>query len=447
MSGHIERVDGVERDRWRLPGGTTVLLERDRRLPLVTVSIAWRRGCALEPASQAGAGTHDPGQQGRGPRGMQAAQLEERMARLGARFGGSVSHSAMRFGGTVLARNLEPFFALLSRLVSRPALRHADIERSRREMLAELVALRDADRALGVRALQRALFGRHRYGRPVGGTERSLRGIDRSALLERHAALTRRGNLVVGLAGDVDRATVERLLQEHLLPRLPEGAPPAERFGDPKPPAGRSLLLVDKPRRTQAQLFVATLGARADDPDLPALLLANTAFGGTFTSRLMQAIRVERGWSYGAYSSVFRDRRRDQWRMWTAAATEDAVACLALQLELLERWVARGITAAEHRFAQGYLVRSHGFDLDTAPKRLEERLGDELYERPEGEWARFPERIAAVSRRACNEALRRRIDPSRAAIVVVGTAERLAAGLEKLPGIDAMRIVSHERLP
>ncbi len=435
-----------ERLRRRLPDGTVVLLEQDTSLPLVSVSIAWRLGCALDPPGREGATAMLARVMRAGPRGLAASELEEHMARLGAHFGGSVSHSTMRFGGTVLARNLEPFFSLLARLIARPALRRDDIERVRREMLADLVALRDADRSLGARALQRALFGRHRYGRPAGGTLRSLRTMRREDLLERHDALTRRASLVVGFAGDVNAEQAERLLHEHLLPRVQPGRSPAERYGDPRPIEGRRLLFVDKPERTQAQLFVATLGSRVDDPDFHALLVANTAFGGTFTSRLMQAIRVERGWSYGAYSSLFRDRRRDQWRMWTAAATEDAAACLALQIELLERWVERGIDADEHRFARRFLVRSRGFDLDTAPKRLEERLSDELFGHPEGSWQRFGEQVEAASLEACNEAVRRRIDPHRLAIVVVGTAQHLFDAVARLPGLSDCRTLPHTQV-
>ncbi len=434
------------RVRRRLPEGTVLLLERDASLPLVGVSIAWRRGCALDPRGKEGTSAMLARVMRAGPRGLASAELEERMARLGAHFGGSVSHSTMRFGGTVLARNLEPFFELLARLVTRPALRRDDIERVRREMLAELVSLQDVDRALGARTLQRALFGRHRYGRPAGGTAHTLRTLSRDDLRARHESLTRRAALVVGFAGDVDAEEAERLVRTHLLPRVPDGPLPPERYGDPRPLEGRHLVFVDKPERTQAQLFVGALGSRIGDPDYHALLVANAAFGGTFTARLMQAIRVERGWSYGAYSSLFRDRRRDQWRMWTAAATEDAPACLRLQIEMLEQWVAEGITPEEHRFAQRFLVRGRAFDLDTAPKRLEERLSDELFGQPENEWARFPEQVEAASLSECNAAVARRIDPRRLAIVVVGTASSLLDAMERLPGLSTCKVLSHTQV-
>ena len=48
------------------------------------------------------------------------------------------------------------------------------------------------------------------------------------------------------------------------------------------------------------------------------------------------------------------------------------------ELELIEDWVKGGVTPAELAFIQRYLVRSHAFEVDTAPKRLHQALDVEL---------------------------------------------------------------------
>ncbi len=201
----------------------------------------------------------------------------------------------------------------------------------------------------------------------------------------------------------------------------------------PQPVArpGRHLVFIDKPDRTQTQMVVGGLGTDAHDADHTPLFVANTAFGGTFTSRLMQEVRAKRGWSYGASSRIAFDRRRDAFTMWTAPKATDAAACLALELELLHAFREDGVTDAEIEFVQRYLVRSHAFDIDTARKRVHQKLEAELYELPAGYHDRYVEHVQAVDRAAANAAVKARLSEDDLVIGVVGTHSEIGEAIAK----------------
>jgi zinc protease len=165
-------------------------------------------------------------------------------------------------------------------------------------------------------------------------------------------------------------------------------------------------------------------------------------FGGTFSSRLMQEVRAKRGWSYGAYSRVGFDRRRDAFTMWTAPAAADAAACLELQLELLHAFREKGITEDELRFVKGYLIRSHAFELDTARKRVHQRLEEALFDLPTGYHERYLERVEAVTTEAANAAVRARISEDDLVVGVVGThAEIGGAVAAAIPGLAEAEVL------
>jgi zinc protease len=229
---------------------------------------------------------------------------------------------------------------------------------------------------------------------------------------------------------------------DRLLAGLPEG----ERVPDPVPPPvarpGRHLVFVDKPERSQTQMVIGGLGTDAHDPDHFALFVANTAFGGTFTSRLMQEVRAKRGWSYGASSRVAFDRQRDSFTMWTAPAAGDAPACLALQLELFHAFREEGVTDAELEFVKRYLVRSHAFDIDTARKRVHQRLEAELYGLPPGYRERFVDHVQGVDRAAANAAVRARLSEDDVVVGVVGTHAQIGEVVAKaIPGLGSVTVV------
>jgi zinc protease len=172
-------------------------------------------------------------------------------------------------------------------------------------------------------------------------------------------------------------------------------------------------------------MVIGGLGTDAHDADHVPLFVANMAFGGTFTSRLMQEVRAKRGWSYGASSRVGFDRRRDAFTMWTAPKATDAAGCLSLQLDLLHALREDGITEEELAFVKRYLVRSHAFDIDTARKRAHQHLEDLLYGLPPGYHEKYVEHVEAVTLEQANAAVRARLSEYDLVVGVVGTQSEI----------------------
>ena len=104
--------------------------------------------------------------------------------------------------------------------------------------------------------------------------------------------------------------------------RVPRPWVPATRF-----PRGRRVRIVHRPGRQQVQLGIAALGTHRRDPERLPLLVAETAFGGTFASELTHEIRSVRGWSYYAGSTLRAGGKRDLLELWAHPATEVAAAC------------------------------------------------------------------------------------------------------------------------
>jgi zinc protease len=212
----------------------------------------------------------------------------------------------------------------------------------------------------------------------------------------------------------------------------------------PEPTAepGRRLVLVDKPERTQTQILIGGLGTHPGDADHMALHVANTIFGGTFTARMTREIRSERGWSYGAYSSLPIDRHRRGFSMWTFPKAVDAAACIRLQLDMLRQWRDQGVTKEELEWAKSYLVRSHAFSVDTATKRVSLALDELIYDLPEGYYQAYIERIQAVSLEQANHAVRQRIPEDDLLITVVGTEAQIGGAVrDAIPDLGSVEVI------
>ncbi len=417
---------------------TPVFVESSDALPIVSVLVAFRSGSAFDPERREGLARIAARMIRRGAEGLSAQVIEETIDALGGELAADASPSALTVHFEVIRRNLDAFVDLVARLFSAPTFDEGELGRLLRESEAELIEARDSDRGLASRAFRRTLFAGHLYGRRVSGSIASLRSIRREDVAAFYKSHYTRANAVVAISGDIDEAEGQALAD-----RLLAGLPVGERVADPVPPParkpGRHLVFVDKADRTQTQMVIGGLGTDANDPDHIPLVVANNVFGGTFTSRLMQEVRAKRGWSYGASSRVGFDRQRDAFTMWTAPKATDAAACLGLQLELLHAWRDAGVTADELSFVQRYLVRSHAFEIDTARKRVHQRLEAELFSLPEGYHEKYLERVEAVTVESANAAVRARISEDDLVIGVVGThseiGEAIAAAIPNLASV------------
>lgn len=420
---------------------SNLFVESSDALPLVSVLVAFRSGSAHDPAGREGLSRITARMLRRGSEGMSADRIEETIDALGGELSADVALSASTVHFEVIKRNLWPFVDLASNVIARPTFDRDELARLRREAAAEIVESRDSDRVLASRALRRTIFEGHPYARRVAGTIPSIEAITEADVRACYARHYCRKNALVAIAGDVDDAEA-KAIADKILAGLPEGEAVPDTVPEPTLAPGRRLVFVDKPERTQAQMVVGGLGTHAHDADHIPLMVANTAFGGTFTSRLMQEIRVKRGWSYGASSRVSFDRRRDTFSMGAAPAAADAPGCLALMIELLGALRDKGITEDELAFVKRYVVRSHAFDVDTAKKRVHHPLDEALFDLPEGYYRRYLSAVEAVTLADANEAVRRRLPSSDMVIAVVGTHAAFGDAVAKaIPDLASVTVV------
>jgi zinc protease len=425
-------------------GEPRIFVEDSRALPLVSIAVALRSGAASDPVGKDGLTRVMVRMLRRGCRGMSSHEFEETVDALGAEISADVSSSVITLHADVISRSLDRVVDLMAKMMAEPTFDDVELGKLLRETQGEIVEARDNDRSLATRHFRRLVFENHAYGRRVGGTIPSVLGLTQADVRACHARHFQRGNIAIAFAGDVREARAAELAQR-LVGALPAGSAVPSEIASPERQGKRRLVFVDKPERTQTQILLGEVGSHPRDTDHIALHVATTIFGGTFTSRMMRAIRSDRGWSYGAYARLPYDKQRDAFSMWTFPAAKDAAACIALELELLQAWREKGISARELAFAKRYLVRSHAFDIDTPQKRVHQRLDIDLFDLPADYHDKYVDHVQAVTLDEANEATRRRISSDDLVVSVVGThAEIGEAVASAVPGLAKVEVVAYD---
>jgi zinc protease len=93
------------------------------------------------------------------------------------------------------------------------------------------------------------------------------------------------------------------------------------------------------------------------------------------------------------------------------------------------------------------MIRSHCFAVDTAAKRVGLELDKTLYDLPEDYYARYLERVQAVTLEQANLALQKRLSEDDLLITVVGTESLIGNSVrEAVSNLASAEVVAFDRV-
>ncbi len=419
-----------------------VIVEASPDTPLVWFDVAIRGGAAADPIGAEGLHRHTSLLARRGAGTRDRAQLDDTLDSLGAALDMSISRDAVTLSGLVLSRHLDAAIGLCADILAAPAFSEDEHARLLRETPQVLDEIRDDDSILATRYFDRHVCPGHPYARTTIGTNKSLEQFTREAAIATWRREVVPDNLVIGLAGDIDDAAATKIVD-----RLTAGLAPGLRLPPPEiihpPSTGRKVILVDKAERTQAQIRIGHLSARYGHEDTAALAIAEAVLGGMFSSRLMQEIRVKRGWSYGAGCALRRSRLPHWFEIWMAAGIDVAGPAIALTLDLYADYAAHGPTDDEFEFARSYLIGAMPFHVATARQRMQLAVRDAVFDLPAGFTARLPEALGALTASDVRAACARQLHPNDTVTIAVTTAEDAKTALDAA-GAGALSVFGHD---
>jgi predicted Zn-dependent peptidase len=367
-------VPGVARTE--LPGGLRVLSETVPGVRSVSVGIWIGIGSRDETPEQAGAAHYLEHLLFKGTERRTAAEISEQLDAVGGELNAFTAKEHTCYYAHVLDVDLPLALDVLADVVTAATLRPADVELERGVVLEE-IAIRDDDpEELCAELFDETVFGAHPLGRPVIGSEASVRGLSRETLHGFWRTEYTTPRMVVAAAGNLEHDRLVELAAAALGPAAARFAgadpvPPRCAVADVPPRAG----LVLRPDDTeQVHLVLGVPGLSRHDPRRTALGVLSTALGGGPSSRLFQQVREQRGLAYSVYSALVYYADAGTFSVYAGSAPERVGEVAAVVRGVLDDVAAGGLTAAEVARAQGNLRGSLVLGLEDTASRMN-RLG------------------------------------------------------------------------
>jgi len=235
-----------------------------------------------------------------------AAQLEEAIGLLGANIRMSSSNEDFNISGSCLTRNFEATMTLVKEIILEPRWDENEFTRLKQALETELKGREASARGIAYIAFTKQIYGdNHPFGVPNSGTLESTKDISIDELKAYYNTLSPTG-ANFHIVGAINKTQTESALSS--LNEWNTSNTKIPEFNLPETDSKDSIYFVDLPNAKQSVLYIGKLALSAKNEDANNLNFANEILGGGSSGKLTQTLRIEKGYTYGAFSTILENK-------------------------------------------------------------------------------------------------------------------------------------------
>ncbi len=220
-----------------------------------------------------------------------------RLEATGGTFSASLGMDHIEFFAVTRRQYASDALSAITVVASPQEIEPSTIEEAKREALKEVEALERSPTSQALALLRRGLFGPHPYGRPVEGTEESIKRITPDAVVKFIREHLSPSRALLGLACDLPSDEALTLVQA-TLGAVPSRPAPSLSLLPFIPAAPANDLEVRETSGNLARVLVGFLVPPPTHPDYPAVQVLAALLGGGMGSELAKRLREGRGLAY-----------------------------------------------------------------------------------------------------------------------------------------------------
>ncbi|MEQ1923000.1 MAG: pitrilysin family protein [Pyrinomonadaceae bacterium] len=359
----------------KLTNGLTVAVVQKSQVPLVTINLLIRTGAFAEDTSKAGLADMTASMLTKGTKTRTATQIAEAIEFLGGSINSGAGWNTTYISVTVTSDKVAQAMAILADVVLNPKFDQKEIDLLKTQTLDGLTYSLKQPGFLSSYVTSKYSFGEH----PAGGTPASIGTISRADIVKFQKDHYKPVNSVLVFAGDISAATSSALAAKYFSAWGKGAVPPVKEMrldrltklgtadnSGPRPVVNR-FLVIDLPQSGQASVSYAQpikdVG-RSDQRYFSASVL-NSIFGGGYSSRLNQEIRIKRGLSYGAFSGFAWRASKANFSSSTQTKNESAAEVAELMIDELRKLSTTPTAESELAPRKSGLTGPFGLSLET----------------------------------------------------------------------------------
>jgi predicted Zn-dependent peptidase len=412
-----------------LPNGLTIIAIERRSVPLAEVRLRVPFAQVTLGASSLLAQTLLSGTSKKS-----TVEIAAELQTVGGGLVAGVDPDRLLLTGNALVSGLDRLLELMAEVLDDAAFPEHEVETERDRLADRIQVALSQPSHLARVALLKRMYGDHPYAVQTPSVQ-DVRAVGPQDLRSLHSQRLHPAGATLVIVGDLDPEAALEIAKRHLGSWNGGGTPAV--LPDAPPLRPGPLVLADRPGAVQSSIRLALPAVRRTDPDHAALQLANLIFGGYFSSRWVENIREDKGYTYGPHSIIEHSVAGSSLTISAEVATEVTAPALVETLYELGRLASLPPTEAELDQARQYALGTLLLGMSTQAGLAGLASTYAGFGLRLNYLAEHAARLEAATLDDVRRVARDHLAPARAAVVVLGDAAKIRDDVAAIVPIES----------
>jgi zinc protease len=422
-------------ERDTLSNGLELIVATRRSIPTISMSLRFDAGFASDQFGEPGTSSLAMAMLDEGTKRRTALQISDELDRISASIGAGSNLDSSIVTLDTLSENLDKALDIYADVMLNPAFPEADLERLRKQRLAQIQQEKNQPVQMALRTFPKLLFGDgHAYAMPFtgSGTEASVARITRGSLVDYHNTWLKPNNGTLIVVGDTTLAEIKPKLEKQFAKWKPADVP-TKNIASVPVSEGDRVFLIDRPGSEQSIIFAGNIAPPTGDVNEIALETMNEIIGGSFTSRINMNLREDKSWAYGAFTFIPDAAGQRPFIAYAPVQTDKTMESIAeIKRELGEYLSSNPATDAEMAKVKDNNTLSLPGRWETNAAVLRDIGEIVTYGLPDNYWDTYADSVRGLSLKQITDVAGQAIKPDNLTWVVVGDREKIESRIREL---------------
>jgi zinc protease len=347
------------------------------------------------------------------------AQIDESVDFLGA----NLNTGSNGVFGSCLSKHRGEFLSIMSDVLLHPSFANEELEKLRKKTLSGMASDKTDPNTISSKITNIKKYGvDHPYGETM--TEASVKAITRDDVVSYYNTYFRPNASYLIIVGDI---TVEQAKADanQYFAAWQKAAVPAHNYPTPKAPAANKVVFVPLAGAVQSVIDVTyPIDLKPGTQDAIVAGVLNNVLGGSgFQTRLMQNLREDKAYTYGAYSEIGADEVIGNFSAGASVRNEVTDSAIVQFLYEMDRLVKEPIADSTLQLVKNIMTGSFARSLERPQTIANFALNIERYKLPKDYYETYLQKLNAVTSADVLAMAKRVIRPQNAYITVVGNRD------------------------
>ncbi len=428
-------------EKFELKNGLKVIVVENHKLPRVAFNLILNFE-AIKEGDKAGYASMAGDLLRTGTTTKSKEEIDEAVDFIGA----SLSTSASGIYASSLTKHQDVLLDLMTDVLYNPSFPEAELEKLRKQTLSGLASQKDEPKAIALNVRSVLLYGKdHPYGELT--TEETVNNITLEDCKNYYAKYFTPEIAYLAIVGDINLKEAKKLVKKYFNDWESKSID-LPKFSALSQAESTRVAFVDRPNSVQSEIRIAyPISLKKGDADVLKANLMNTILGSGFSSRLMQNIREEHAYTYGAGSSISSDMIVGRFIAQTSVRNEVTDSAIYQMFYELRRIIDEEVTEKELASAKAYITGSFARGMESPQTIASFALNEARYNLPNDYYTNYLKRLDAVTLADIQDMAKKYIKPDNAYVIVVGKGTEVVDKLKQFGEVTYYDIYGNAYVP